>query len=165
MTTNGNTPVIRGKHVLLAMCAMFGTVIAVNAVFVYLAIGTFAGVTTANPFQEGLAYNEVLAARDAQRDLGWQGEVALTRLDASADRITVRFSDADGQPLTGLELSGALRRPTHAGMDQPLAWREAAPGLYQTEVALPARGNWDLVLAADDGRNHPFEMKARLWFK
>jgi len=165
MTTNGNTPVIRGRHVLLAMLAMFGLVIAVNAVFVTLAIGTFTGVTTTNPFQEGLAYNEVLAARDAQRDLGWQGKVALARLGDGADRITVRFSDADGQPLTGLELSGALRRPTHAGMDQALAWRETGPGRYETEVALPARGNWDLVMAAHDGRNQPFEMKARLWFK
>lgn len=165
MTTNDNSPVIRGKHVLLAMLAMFGTVIAVNAVFVYLAIGTFTGVTTANPFQEGLAYNEVLAARDAQRDLGWQSEVALTRLEAGADRITLRFSDAEGQPVDGLELSGALRRPTNDGMDQALAWREAGPGSYETEVTLPARGNWDLVLAADDGRNQPFSLRARLWFK
>lgn len=165
MTTHENSRVIRGKHVLLAMLAMFGTVIAVNAVFVYLAIGTFAGVTTANPFQEGLAYNEVLAARDAQRDLGWQGEVALTRLDAGSDRITLRFSDAGGQPLTSLGVSGTLRRPTHAGMDQALTWSEAGPGRYEAIVALPARGNWDLVIAADDGRNQPFAMKARLWFK
>lgn len=165
MTTNDNSPVIRGKHVLLAMLAMFGTVIAVNVVFVYLAIGTFAGVTTANPFKEGLAYNEVLAARDAQRGLGWQGKVALTRLDAAADRITLRFSDAEGQPLTGLSLSAALRRPTHAGMDQALAWHEADPGRYEADVTLPARGNWDLVVAADDGHNRPFELKTRLWFK
>jgi nitrogen fixation protein FixH len=165
MTTSGNIRVIRGKHVLLAMLAMFGTVIAVNAVFVYLAIGTFTGVTTVNPFQEGLAYNEVLAARDAQRDLGWQSEVALTRLDAGADRITLQISDAEGQPVDGLGLSGGLRRPTHAGMDQALAWREVSPGSYEAEVALPARGNWDLALAAGDGRNPPFEMKARLWFK
>lgn len=165
MTTKENSRVIRGRHVLLAMLAMFGTVIAVNALFVYLAIGTFTGVTTANPFQEGLAYNEVLAARDAQRDVGWQGEVALTRLDAGTDRITLRVSDAGGRPVTGLGLSSALRRPTHAGMDQALAWHEAGPGRYEADVTLPARGNWDLVIAADDGRNQPFAMKARLWFK
>ena len=165
MTTNETSRVIRGKHVLMAMLAMFGTVIAVNAVFVYLAIGTFAGVTTANPFQEGLAYNEVLAARDAQRDLGWQGEVAHTRLDAGADRITLHLTEAGGQSLTGLGLSGTLRRPTHSGMDQVLTWSEAVPGRYEATVELPARGNWDLVTAADDGRNLPFEMKARLWFK
>jgi len=165
MTTHDSSPVLRGKHVLMIMLAMFGTIIAVNAVFIYLAVGTFTGVTSANPFQEGLAYNEVLAARDAQRALGWQSEVAVTRLDSEADRITLRFSDAAGQALTGLTLSGALRRPTHAGMDQLLAWQEAGPGRYEAEVRLPARGNWDLVTAADDGRNHPFALKTRLWFK
>ena len=50
-------------------------------------------------------------------------------------------------------------------MDQALTWTEAGAGRYEAAVSLPARGNWDLVAAADDGRNQPFELKARLWFK
>lgn len=165
MTTQGTSTVIRGKHVLLAMLGLFGTVMAVNAVFVILAVGTFAGVTTASPFKEGLDYNQVLAARDAQRDLGWQGEVSVGAAAAGSERITVTLNDAAGRPLTGLALSGSLRRPTHSGIDQPLSWQEAAPGAYEAEVALPERGNWDLVVGADDGRGQPFEMKARLWFR
>lgn len=166
MTTQDSGPVIRGKHVLLAMFGLFGTVIAVNAVFVTLAIGTFTGVTTTSPFKEGLAYNEVLAARDAQRDLGWQGEVAFGPAGDGKDRVAVTLVDTERRPVSGLALEGKLRRPTHAGMDQPLAWRETAPGTYEAEVALPERGNWDLLVGAgDDGGSRPFEMKARLWFK
>jgi nitrogen fixation protein FixH len=165
MMAQKDGPVIRGKHVLLAMLGLFGIVIAVNAVFVTLAIGTFTGVTTANPYKEGLAYNQVLAARDAQRGLGWQGEVDLAQAAAGEDRIAVVLRDAAGSPLTGLQLSGSLRRPTHAGIDQPLAWQEAAPGRYEAAVALPERGNWDLLVSADAGGSQPFEMKARLWFK
>jgi nitrogen fixation protein FixH len=157
--------VIRGKHVFYAVAAMFALVIAVNAVFVYLALDTFTGVTTENPYQEGLAYNEVLAARDAQRGLGWQSQVAFGKAGAGAEVITVTLTDAGGAPLSGLTLAGSLRRPTHDGMDQALSWREEAPGEYSTAVALPRRGNWDLAVTADDGRNPPFEMKARLWFK
>ena len=165
MTTENSSPVITGKHVLLAMLGLFGVVIAVNLVFVTLAIGTFTGVTTANPYKEGLAYNQVLAARNAQRDLGWQGAVDFAAAEAGRERISVALSDAAGSPLTGLQLSGSLRRPTHEGLDQPLAWREAAPGRYEAEVALPERGNWDLTVSADDGRHPTFEMRVRLWFK
>jgi nitrogen fixation protein FixH len=165
MTTENSSPVITGKHVLLAMLGLFGIVIAVNLVFVTLAIDTFTGVTTANPYKEGLAYNQVLAARDAQRDLGWQGAVGFAAAGSGRERISVALSDAAGSPLTGLQLDGSLRRPTNEGLDRPLAWRETAPGRYQAEVALPQRGNWDLVVSADDGRHPTFEMRARLWFK
>lgn len=157
--------VIRGKHVLFGLLAMFGLVIAVNLVFVWFAIDTFTGVTSENPYKEGLAYNQVLAARDAQRDLGWQSNVSYEREGEATRRIAISLSDRDGRPLSGLSLDGSLRRPTHAGVDQPLAWRETAPGRYTAEVALPELGNWDLLVSARDGDSPPFEMKARLWFK
>ncbi len=157
--------VIRGKHVLFGVLAMFGVIIAVNLVFVYLALDTFTGVSRENPYQDGLAYNKVLADRDALRDLGWQGDVSFGAADAGADNVTVTLTDGAGAPLSGLTLSGVLRRPTHDGMDQSLTWREDAPGAYTAAVTLPERGNWDLEVTADDGRNPPFEMKTRLWFK
>jgi nitrogen fixation protein FixH len=58
-----------------------------------------------------------------------------------------------------------LRRPTHAGLDQSLTWREDTPGSYASLLTLPERGNWDLTVTADDGRHPPFEMKTRLWLK
>lgn len=169
MRPQNGTFVIRGKHVFFGVLAMFSVIIAVNLVFVYLAIDTFTGVTTKNPYQEGITYNRVLTARDAQRDLGWRGDVTLARLGGTAvagdDSITVTLTDGAGAPLSGLTLAGMLRRPTHEGMDQALTWREEAPGTYSARVALPRRGNWDLAVTANDGRNPPFEMKTRLWFR
>jgi nitrogen fixation protein FixH len=165
MSDESQGPVIRGRHVLFGLLAMFGLVIAVNLVFVWFAVGTFTGVTTENPYKEGLAYNQVLAARDAQRDLGWQGAVTYDREGEGPRQIAVSLSDRDGAPLRGLSLDGNLRRPTHAGLDQPLVWRETAAGRYTAEVSLPERGNWDLAVSARDGDSPPFEMKARLWFK
>lgn len=163
MTAQTGGPEVTGRHVLLAMLGLFGLVIAVNAVFVYLALDSFTGVTTAKPYQEGLAYNQVLDARAAQRNLGWQGTVTVGPSEAG-ERITVTLKDNADRPLIGLQLSGMLKRPIHDGIDQPLAWQEAAPGAYQAAVILPERGNWDLVVTASDGSGRPFEMKARLWF-
>jgi len=165
MTTQGGGFVIRGKHVLMAMLGMFAVVILVNLTFVYFALDSWTGLTTDNAYQEGLAYNQVLAARDAQRDLGWQGDITLGAAEGGQDSITLALKDKAGEPLSGLELTGNLRRPTREGIDQSLVWREEAPGAYNALVALPQRGNWDLIVNASDGRNPPFEMKARLWFK
>ena len=165
MTSQGGSFVIRGKHVLMAVLGMFAIVILVNLTFVYFALDSWTGLTTENPYQEGLAYNQVLAARDAQRDLGWQGDLTLGTAAGGEDSVTITLKDKAGQPLSGLELTGNLRRPTREDIDQSLVWREQAPGAYNALVALPQRGNWDLVVSASDGRNPPFEMKARLWFK
>ncbi len=165
MTEQSSLPVIRGKHVLFAMLGLFGLVIAVNLVFVYFALNTFTGVTRENPYQDGLAYNQVLEARHAQRELGWQGEVTLRTDAGGGEQVVLKLSDRTGGALSELDVSGKLRRPTHSGMDQSLTWRSDAPGTYVAEVSLPARGNWDLEVAADDGRSAHFEMKARLWFK
>jgi nitrogen fixation protein FixH len=164
MSTQDGSFVIRGKHVLIAVLAMFGIVIAVNLTFVFFALDSWTGLTTQNAYQEGLTYNQVLAARDAQRDLGWQGSLELGRRDA-ADSVTLILTDRDGAPLAGLAIAGLLRRPTHEGLDRPLEWRGDGAGRYTALVELPERGNWDLELTADDGRHPPFEMKARLWFK
>jgi len=157
--------VIKGKHVLFGMLAMFGIIIAVNLTFVLLALDTFTGVSTANPYKEGLAYNDVLAAREEQRDLGWQGSVTATPVSAGEDAITLTLTDNTGTPVRGLALTGTLRRPTHEGADQPLDWQEESPGNYRTVVDLPERGNWDLVVRTSDASNRPFEMKTRLWLK
>ena len=161
--------IIRGKHVLMAMLAFFGTIIVVNLIFVYFALNTWTGITTENAYQEGLQYNETLAARDAQRSLGWQAEVATTLLADGSEQLTVDLRDQQGRSLSGLSVSGALRRPTHEGFDQTVVLAEEVEGRYITPLSLPLRGNWDLSLTAvptAGGADTPvFEMKTRLWLK
>lgn len=163
MAASGRTG-ITGRHVLLTMLGLFGVVIGVNALFVYLALDSFTGVTTARPYQEGLAYNEVLAARAAQRDLGWNGAVTVAGGASGGERISVTLRDSAGRAIAGLQLRGSLKRPVRDGIDQPLFWREAMPGTYEAAAVLPERGIWDLVVTADDGSGRSFEMKARIWF-
>lgn len=165
----GTPMVIRGKHVLLAMLAFFGTIIAVNLVFVYFALDTWTGISTENAYQKGLNYNQTIAARDAQRELGWQAEVSLTTLDDGREELTVVLRDRAGALLTNLAVNGTVKRPTHEGFDQQLALAEEASGRYSARLSLPLRGNWDLTLSAKSTRAAPedqaFEMKTRLWLK
>ena len=163
------TMTIRGKHVLMAMLAFFGTIILVNMIFVYFALDTWTGLTTENAYKEGLNYNQTIAARDAQRELGWQADISLAALPDGSEELTVTLRDQKGAPLSGLTVSGSLGRPTYEGHDQTVVLAEAAEGLYVTPLTLPLRGNWDLALTASPADASPedpvFEMKTRLWLK
>lgn len=165
MTSEEEGPVLRGKHVLIGLIGMFGVVIAVNVAFAYFAIDTFTGLTDQHPYLHGLAYNKVLEARHEISELGWHSELTIGKSKDGADSLTLTVEDKSGTPLHGLSLTGSLRRPTHAGMDQTLTWQEGKPGTYSAVATLPKRGNWELVATAEDHRHPPFVMKARLWFK
>ena len=93
----------------------------------------------------------------------------MTDLGADGEELTVTLRDRDGAAVTGLTVTGVLKRPTHDGHDQPVTLTEAEPGEYVADLTLPLRGNWDLTLLAEGGRataqGTAFEMKTRLWLK
>jgi nitrogen fixation protein FixH len=122
-------------------------VVAVNAVLVVTAIGTFTGVTTGKAYDRGRAYNHVLAEAARQDALGWTDGVTLS---AGVLRVVVR--DREGNPVAG-RLEGVLRRPVE-GTELPFAPAAATPGEWLLPVELRA-GQWEarLRLTAADGRH------------
>ena len=66
---------LTGRHVLLAMLAFFGVIFAVNGAFLYFALGSHSGVVAVEPYRKGLAYNQAIAAAEAQERRGWRMEL------------------------------------------------------------------------------------------
>lgn len=122
-------------------------VVAVNAVLVVTAIGSFTGLTTGKSYDKGRAYNHVLAEAARQDALGWSAAVTLSD---GVLRVAVR--DRAGAPVEG-RLEGVLRRPIE-GTELPFEAAAAAPGAWMGPVALRA-GQWEarLRLTAADGRH------------
>ena len=79
---------ITGKHVLVAMLAFFGLIIAVNATFVYLSLSTWTGLVSSNAYVEGLAYNATLEDAARQRQLGWKPSLQISSEAAGVGRKT-----------------------------------------------------------------------------
>ena len=156
---------LTGRHVLYGLLAFFGVVAAANAVFIYLAIDSFTGLSTDNPYQRGVAYNETLEARSAQRALGWRAEVAFEEASYGRGVLHATLRDRNGVPLEDLQVKGQVRRPTHSGYDQDVVLARAADGVYAVELALPLRGQWDVRLTAEARDGRRFEMERRLWLK
>lgn len=134
---------IKGWHVLAAMLAGFGLVIAVNVAFAVIAVSTFPGEDVRRSYLQGVQYNETLATRRAQAALGWAATAEFVIHD-SVSAIAVAISDREGRPLNGASLRGDLQWPTDAGHDRALTFEAIGDGRYMARVDDLQPGRWRL---------------------
>lgn len=146
---------ITGWHVLIAVVLFFGTVIAVDTVFMVQAYRTFSGEVASNPYEAGLAFNRTLAQRRKEAALGWAATVGTP----AGKTVVVKVVDRDGQPLDGLSLTGVLERPATETGRQALNFRSLGGGRY--EAAAQLDGAWDLRATARNAKDM-FEIETRL---
>lgn len=133
---------------------LMGLVVAVNAALATLAVKTFPGLQSEDAYNEGLRYNDTLAARHDQAMRGWKMDIAVASVageERHAAEVSVSFADRDGYPLERLNIDAELIRPTAAGFDQPLNFERRAAGLYVARVTLPFAGQWDARINARRG--------------
>lgn len=133
-------------------------VIAVNVVLVAYAIGTFPGLETEDAYRKGIAYNDTLASARAQEARGWSIDVRYAPRAAAepagavrAGELVITLVDKVGEPIGGLDVSAALVRPTHAGLDTRVALAPRSLGEYRAETLLPLAGQWDVRVSARRG--------------
>lgn len=126
----------------------FAVVVAVNAVLVYFATATFTGIETEHHFERGLAYNQTIAAAEAEVVRGWRLEPAFESRGPRTGRLTVVFSGRDGAPMAGAEMSAHFVRPTQSGHDVEIPVADRGAGRYVADVELPLAGQWDLRVVA-----------------
>ncbi len=160
MMADTKTPrfTIKGWHVLVAMIVFFGTVIAVNTVFITVALQSFPGEETRRSYVQGLDYNEVIEARRAQSELGWTAGANL-----ADGRALIEVLNSKGEPVTGLRLEGTLQHPADMSQDRELVFTEVREGVYAASIADLDEGQWTLAAAADG--DTPFSVEARLWHR
>lgn len=133
-----------GWHMLGVMLAMFGTIIAVNAVMATYAVTTFGGTVVDNSYVATARYNGWLAAARAQELRGWRIETKLD--DDRLMRVVVR---SPGGEVAG-SVRATARHPLGRAPDRPLAFVRAADGAYVATQPLPS-GRWHLNLVVTIG--------------
>lgn len=152
---------LTGRGVLVWLGLFFGVVIATDTIFVTAAVKTFRGEDEAKPYLQGIAYNQTLARRAQQAELGWHAVIAAGRSSGKGAVVDLDVVDADGAPKTGLILTGELRHPSDENRDRPIHFRELSPGHYRSEVENVRPGDWDVIARTEQGA--PFEASRRLW--
>ncbi|MEO0960959.1 MAG: FixH family protein [Pseudomonadota bacterium] len=155
-----------GFHTLAALVAFFGVIFAVNGIMTYIALSTFSGIETQNAYQTGRDYNERLEAAAAQRALGWQVsfEETFAATPEGADAtVAVQVRDANGTAMTGLGGDLTFWRPVVRGEDMVAPLIETAPGIYNAQASLPARGHWEMRLLLEREDAAPYYLEKRIW--
>lgn len=128
-----------GKRVLLYFVLFFGLIIVVNIILVRLALGTFSGTVSTHPYEDGLAYNRVIAAEKAQAALGFTHRAHYAN---GALHLTLR--DAKGAVLTPHSAHAQFRRPAQKGHDVSATLTGEI-----TPISLPLKGVWDVQIDAE----------------
>ncbi len=133
-----------GWHLLAAIVAFFGVVVAVNMTMATLAIRSFGGLVVRNSYVANQRFNGWLAEARDQRRLGWSADARV------ADRrVLVTASGADA-PLAGATVTAVAEHPLGSMPDVALRFDEAGPGRYVAAARLPA-GRWRLRLRVARG--------------
>lgn len=143
----------KGWWIPWTFVGFFGVVLLANGIMAAVAFSTWTGLKTSSAYQDGLAYNETLAKRTIQADLGWRVAVAVEQPSEGRARIAVEISDRDGQPILADRVRALLVRPTHSGFDQEAALEIAGEGRYEAQLALLLAGQWDVRLTVSRGRD------------
>lgn len=141
----------RGRWIPWIFVAGFGVVTAVNAVMIWIAVGSFTGLDTRHSYDRGLTYNRNIEAQRRQEALGWQAALVSRVVDGAATELVLDIVDAEGRLLSDATVEGMLRRPSAAALDRAVELLPDAPGRYRTRLDLPAPGLWDVHLRITRG--------------
>lgn len=161
------TRTLNGRHVLLGFVAFFAIVFVADGILIYKAVTTFGGLETADAYRKGLAYNERIAAAEAQAQRGWQDKLDYV---AKTKRLRVALNDAEGSAVSGLVITAQLQRPATNRYDQEIVLKQTAPGIYEAPTPELAVGWWTVELQAHKGQTSGddgalYESRRRLWIK
>ena len=125
----------KGTWVLLSFAAFFGVIVAVNAVFITLALETHSGVVVERPYERGLAFNEILEKARAQADIEY---------DVSYEGGVLRLS----LPVTTAEVAALFMRQVKGGDDFEMVLAHRGGGVYEAVPEMPLPGAWRVRLKA-----------------
>ena len=119
----------------------FGIVLAANGIMVFFAFDSFTGISTADSWQRGLAFDRQLEAQQRARTLAWR---VAARLDpaAAGHRLTLAVHDRTGRPLSSAQVRAEFLRPVEPGFDFDIALRPLGNGRYDAPVGPLRPGQW-----------------------
>jgi nitrogen fixation protein FixH len=163
--SDASTFLFRGRYIPWLFVGGFAIVIAVNAVMIWFAVGSFSGLYSDRAREVGLHYNQVIAEQRARDALGWK---VATAWRAESRRLELTVAGADGRPLENAQVKVELVRPVERRAPLPVTMSMVGSGAFAAHVDLPDgvhwRGNWDIDITIERDGQH-YAVTRRMFFK
>jgi nitrogen fixation protein FixH len=164
--TNAKEPKpITGKTVLAWLIGFFAVIFIANAIFIYLALGSFPGVVVESSYEAGQNYNSEIAAAKAQERLNWQVASEFVPVGETGHQLLVTAADAEGTPLYGVDVQATLQHPAQQTADVEVILNADGGGRYVGTLDKVYSGNWTLVLEIEQDGKRVFKSENRIFLK
>lgn len=138
---------------LLIIVSIIGFGAVVGAVVV--GTRTFDGTVVDKPYERGLSYDAVHHEKEAS---GWSAEILNRELSIGMNDILLSVLDRNSKPLTDVEVSVLISRPSSRSYDRTYKAVATEKGQFRLSADLPLYGYWDAkVQVRDRSRSVTFE--------
>lgn len=130
------------KFIPWMIVLFFSALVAIDMVFVAVAVRTNTGTISENAYEDGLHYNKTLDAAALQAERGWAHDFSF---ESGVLRVSLKTVEA---PAAGAGVRAVFTRPVQAGHDFELRLAESSPGVYEAKPDFPMPGQWNVRIYA-----------------
>ena len=153
---------LSGRTVLICLLAFFGVVIGANLIMTKFAMDTLPGTEVDSAYRASLAFNSDIAAARAQEQRGWRVSAHVERKADGVAFVAVEARDRNGAPLSGIDFTARLARPTDKRADRIVVLNNRGAGAFRGAAAGVDPGQWDLVIEAEGAAGRLFLSTTRI---
>ncbi|MFC7048509.1 FixH family protein [Emcibacter nanhaiensis] len=154
-----------GKTALLWLTGFFLIVFAVNGVMAWLALDSWNGLSTEDPYRKGLAYNEQIEQDQKQKLSGWKLHFSSPLEAQKGDSLGISLVHPENTAAPG-GLQVSFRRPVVEGYDfeltLPLTGKKDGLYVYEAPVDLPLPGEWEITAVAKSDAQTKYILRDRI---
>jgi len=126
---------------LLAAVVTIGLAAVVGAVFVGTYV--FDGTVVDNAYERGIEWDR---DRERRKNSGLQVDLVENSFSTGTNEVVLRILDAGGEPLVTDAVAVTATRTATSAHDRTYSASPGGDGTYRTDVELPLRGRWDLLI-------------------
>ncbi|WP_039458559.1 FixH family protein [Candidatus Jidaibacter acanthamoebae] len=135
--------------------------VTLDSIFIYISKNSYNGIITENAYQKGLDYNQVIKENEAQKKLGWIGNLRYYLVGKNLIELDFTLFDKKYRPVKGGEVEVRIMRPVNDKYDMVVKLEEISSGRYSKTVQLPLQGQWEIKLKASV-KNDVFFLNRRI---
>ena len=139
-----------GRHMLAAMVAFFGVIVAVNLTMATFAMKSWTGLVVKNSYVASQEFNDHAEAGRARAALGWQSELSYSDGEL---RYSLAHGNGSAVALTDVQVS--LGRPAYEADDTTIVLAPTGDGGFASTIDL-GDGQWIVRVSAEAGLAEPW---------
>jgi nitrogen fixation protein FixH len=127
------------------------TAILAVAGSVFVGIQTFDGTVTDQPYEKGLAWDEMEKKRS---DLGWSYRLENDTLKTGRNELQIALFDKEGSPLHASSVHVKISRPSTDRYDKTFTMVQTGLNQYTAIADFSLYGNWVIIVHVSQGKEN-----------